>query len=177
LDAWIAPFVMASINTKVVRRSQALGGHPYGQDFRYEEATLTGKGWGGKIAAQGLAWGTNLFQSATPDTTLGQVFGWFMPKRGEGPSRSTREKGFYVIDLWGTDEAGQIYKCRIKGDRDPGYGSTSKMLAESAICLSRDETPENYGVLTPSVAMGEPLLVRLQANAGLTFTWEGIQSQ
>ncbi len=174
---WMAPFVMSAINTKVVRRSQALSGHPYGRDFRYEEATLMGDGWGSKIAARGMAWGMGLLQSATPGTPLGTILAWVMPKPGEGPSQSARENGFYVVDFFGTNETGQVYKCRVKGDRDPGYGSTCKMLAETAICLSRDEKPESYGVLTPSVAMGDALLKRLQENAGLSFSWEGLQSQ
>ena len=171
--AYIAPFVMGSINTKVVRRSQALSGHPYGRDFQYDEATLTGQGWTGQIAAHTMAWGMGLLQKAAPGTVMGNLMGLFMPKPGQGPSQSTRESGYYLIDFFGETAQGEVHRVRVKGDRDPGYGSTSKMLAQSALCLAQDDLPDTYGVLTPSVAMGDALLKRLQEKAGLSFEWKG----
>ncbi|MEO1450382.1 MAG: saccharopine dehydrogenase NADP-binding domain-containing protein [Bacteroidota bacterium] len=167
--AYMAPFVMASINTRVVRRSQALQGRTYGADFRYNEATLTGKGFGGKMAANVMSFGMNFLQSATPGGMKAKFLGLFLPNPGEGPSQKAREAGFYVVDFYAEMPDGSIRKARVKGDRDPGYGSTSKMLAEAAICLAQDKLPARYGHLTPSVAMGDALLNRLQDNAGLSF--------
>jgi len=138
--AWISPFVMAGINTRVVRRSHALQAYPYGKDFRYEEATLVGNGFSKKLTA-----------------------------RGEGPSKEDRENGFYNIVLLGKLADGSTITTKVKGDKDPGYGSTSKMLGESAVCLAKDKLPAISGVLTPSTAMGDALLKRLKANAGLSF--------
>ena len=93
------------------------------------------------------------------------------PEPGEGPSKESRENGNYDV-LFCADLDDQTIKASVSGDMDPGYGSTSKMLAESAVCLALDKTPETYGILTPSVALGNPLLKRLQENAGLTFTFD-----
>ncbi len=169
---YTAPFIMGTINTRVVRRSHALKGYPYGRDFQYDEAVLMGKGLKGKLMAQAMAGGINLVRSAGPGTLLGNVASWFLPKSGEGPSQEARESGYFVIDLWGEAVDGQVYQARVKGDRDPGYGATSRMLTESALSLAFDDLPETYGVLTPSVAMGDHLLNRLEARAGLSFEWK-----
>jgi len=95
----------------------------------------------------------------------------FLPKPGEGPSKSDRESGFYKMKFFATLEDDSTVVGTVTGDRDPGYGSTSKMLAESAICLAKDKLPDVGGVLTPSVAMGDALLQRLEDNAGLGFEW------
>ena len=91
---------------------------------------------------------------------------------GEGPSREERESGFYDVLFLGTDDAGHTLRVGVKGDRDPGYGSTSKMIAEAAVCLLRDAPGTAGGIWTPASAMGAPLITRLVANAGLTFTVE-----
>ena len=95
-----------------------------------------------------------------------------LPQPGEGPSKEQREKGYFDILLRGChpSDPAKTLRGRIQGDRDPGYGSTSKMLAESAVCLARDGLPVDGGIWTPASAMGEPLLARLAANAGVTFT-------
>lgn len=95
-----------------------------------------------------------------------------LPKPGEGPSKEKRETGFFNLQFYGTLENGEIIRGKVTGDRDPGYGSTSKMLAESAICLAKDELPKTAGILTPSIAMGDALLKRLQDNAGLAFIYK-----
>jgi short subunit dehydrogenase-like uncharacterized protein len=95
------------------------------------------------------------------------------PKPGEGPSKAEREAGFYDIAFIGIADDGRQVKVSVKGDRDPGYGSTSKMLAEAAICLVKDAQATPGGVWTPGAAMGQKLVDRLQANAGLTFAVEG----
>lgn len=169
-QAWIAPFVMAIINTKVVRRSHALNGFPYGKDFRYDEATHCGTGIGGKIKARLLS----LVMSAlfNSQSLLKKLMKPLLPNPGQGPSPKKRENGFFKIMLLGKAPDDKQIKVKITGDRDPGYGSTSKMLAEAAICLAKDENqlPPTYGILTPHTAMGGALLTRLQQNAGLTFT-------
>ncbi len=168
-QAWIAPFVMAVINTKVVRRSHALSNYPYGQDFRYEEATHVGAGFFNRIKASITATVTDaLF---TPGAILKRIIDQFLPDPGQGPSKHQRETGFFKIILLGKSADGKTIKVKVKGDRDPGYGSTSKMLAEAAVCLAKDREnlPSNFGVITPSTAMGASLLHRLQENSGLTF--------
>jgi len=169
-QAWIAPFVMAVINTKVVRRSHALSNYPYGKDFRYEEATHVGAGFANRIKAGLTATVTNaLFD---PGSILKRIIDLFLPAPGQGPSKHQRETGFFKIILLGKSADGKALKVKVKGDRDPGYGSTSKMLAEAAVCLAKDREnlPENFGVITPSTAMGMHLLNRLQENSGVTFS-------
>ena len=167
---WTAPFVMAGVNTRVVRRSHALAGYPYGHDFRYREAVLTGRGPAGwskgalmTLALGGLVAGI----SFSPTRRLLQRF--FLPSPGEGPGPAAREAGFFNLVQVGRLPDGTTIRSRITGDRDPGYGSTSKMLAESAVCLAKDEIDSPGGVLTPSAAMGDALLQRLRDHAGLTF--------
>lgn len=168
---WIFPFIMATINTKVVRRSNALAGYPYGKDFQYEEATMAGNGWQGKLKAYAAALPLGLISTAKPGSLLKKVVDRIMPDPGEGPSKAKREAGYFNLRFYNTLSDGSVVVGKVTGDRDPGYGSTCKMLAESAICLAQDKTPEVAGVLTPSVAMGDALLERLQANAGLTFSF------
>jgi short subunit dehydrogenase-like uncharacterized protein len=172
IDSWITPFVMAAINTKVVRRSHALAAFPYGEDFRYDEAIMTGKGLGGRLKAFGNAAGLGFLMAAKPGSLMKKVVDKFLPDPGEGPDKEARENGFFNINLYGTAMNGQTIVANVKGDKDPGYGSTSKMLGESAVCLALDKkmTPITSGILTPSVAMGDVLLNRLQENAGLTFS-------
>ena len=167
---WTAPFVMAGINTKVVRRSHALQGYPYGREFRYREAVMLGKGAGGFFKAGTLTAGLGGFMLASSfDFTRGLLEQHVLPKPGEGPNREQRENGFYDLRQFGKLPDGTVIRTRIKGDRDPGYGSTSKMLAECGVCLAKNSLPSTGGVLTPAAAMGSALLERLQANAGLSF--------
>ena len=170
-QAYIAPFIMATINTKVVRRSNALAGYPYGQDFRYDEATLTGKGFGGKIKGYGALAVMGAMMAGKPGSIMKKIIDKILPKPGEGPNKEQRENGFYNILFFGKLSNGKTIKGQVKGDKDPGYGSTSKMLGESAVCLALDseKTAKVAGLLTPAVAMGDALLARLQANAGLSF--------
>ena len=168
--SWTGPFVMAGVNTRVVRRSHALAGYPYGKEFRYREAVMTGKGPGGRFKGTLLTLGLGalvLGISVSPTRRLLQRF--FLPSPGEGPGPDAREAGFFNLMQVGKLPDGTAIRTRITGDRDPGYGSTSKMLAESAVCLAKDELTSPGGVLTPSVAMGDALLRRLRENAGLTF--------
>jgi short subunit dehydrogenase-like uncharacterized protein len=159
VGAWVAPFIMAPINTKNVHRTNALGGHPYGTDFRYDEMMIApGLGELGKAAAEAIA-------KANP------LAGDGGPKPGEGPSKEERESGHYDVLFVAEYPDGRTGKLSVKGDRDPGYGSTSKMIAESALCLVRD-VQGSGGVWTPGAIMGEPLVRRLEAHAGLRFALE-----
>ena len=167
-NSWIYPFIMAGINTKIVRRSNALSNFKYGKDFRYEEATMSGKGisgfWKAILAVFPLA-----MVGLNPNSFLKKIVNSFMPKPGEGPGLEKRKNGFYNLRFYITIDDKNKAFAKVIGDRDPGYGSTSKMLAESALCLAFDKLPENYGVVTPSFSMGDKLLDRLNHNAGLKF--------
>ncbi|HEV7234233.1 MAG TPA: saccharopine dehydrogenase NADP-binding domain-containing protein [Sphingorhabdus sp.] len=155
--AWAAPFVMAPINTKNVHRTNFLLGHPWGKDLVYDEMMLTTIGDVGKAMAEGIA-------KMNP-------FGDSKLKPGEGPTPEERENGFYDILFIGQYPDGREIRASVKGDRDPGYGSTSKMIAETAIALCDNDGPG--GVTTPGAALGQKLIDRLQAHAGLTFAVEG----
>ncbi len=158
-NSWVAPFVMAAINTRNVHRSNALLDFQYGKDFRYSEMILAGPGEKGEATANYIK---NDRSMAGPDA----------PKPGEGPSKEERESGSYDILFVGKLADGETAAISVKGDRDPGYGSTSKMISESAICLVKDATDTPGGIWTTAPAMGELLIKRLEDNAGLTFTVE-----
>lgn len=170
-QSYVGPFIMAGINTKVVRRSNALSNYSYGKDFRYDEATLNGKGFKGKIKGI-LAAIPLIFMTAKPKSVLKSIANKLLPKPGEGPNQEQRENGFFNLRFYVTLEDGSSAMGKVTGDKDPGYGSTSKMLAESAVCLAVDELPKITGVLTPSVAMGDALLQRLEKSSGLTFSFK-----
>jgi short subunit dehydrogenase-like uncharacterized protein len=160
LDAWTAPFVMATINTRNVHRSNLLMGFPYGKDFVYDEMVLTGPGEKGEANAK-------LVVAANAE--MGGPGG---PKPGEGPSKEQRENGLYDLLFVGLGEGGRQVRVAVRGDRDPGYGSTSKMIAECAVCLLRDTPEIPSGIWTPGAAMGHKLIKRLVDHAGLTFQVE-----
>jgi len=161
--SWIYPFIMAGINTKVVRRSNALTNYSYGKDFRYDEAILSGDGLKGRLKGISSALPLGLMM-LKPGSFIKKMIEKKLPKPGEGPSKTERENGFYKMKFFTTLNDGSIRIGEVTGDMDPGYGSTSKMLAESAICLVQNELPNIGGVLTPSIAMGDVLLQRLQFN-------------
>lgn len=172
--SWTAPFVMAVINLRVVRRSNALMNYTYGKGFRYNEAVLTGAGTAGWMKSAAITAGLGGFMLASSfSLSRSLLVEKLIPKPGEGPGKTERENGFYKLQLFGQLEDGSILCARIKGDRDPGYGSTSKMLSESAICLAKDDIPVAGGVWTPASAMGELLRARMIENAGLGFEIEG----
>ncbi len=158
LGSWSAPFVMATINTKNIHRSNMLLGHDYGDDFVYDEMLLIGPGEQGEAMANAVAQDTSM-----ADNDL---------KPGEGPSRQERETGFYDLLFVGTTTQGDSIRACVKGDKDPGYGSTSKMIAESAVCLLKNPQAASGGIWTPASALGELLIERLQNNAGLSFQLE-----
>jgi len=161
LGVWVAPFVMAAINTRNVHRSNFLLGHAWGSDLVYDEMLVTGPGAKGEAMAQAVA----------ADKSLGAEGG---PQPGEGPSRAERDAGYYDVLFVGHDAAGHAVRVGVKGDRDPGYGSTSKMITEAAVCLLQDATATPGGIWTPASALGTALITRLQHNAGVAFALEAV---
>ena len=162
LKSWVAPFVMSTINTRNVHRSNMLMEFPYGRNFVYDEMMLTGPGEQGEAKAKAVA-------AANNAEKMGSSGG---PKPGEGPSKEERENGLYDLLFVGIGEGGRQVRVAVRGDRDPGYGSTSKMIAECAICLLRDTPQVPGGIWTPGAAMGDKLIKRLVDHAGLTFEVE-----
>ncbi len=153
---WVAPFIMAAINTKNIHRSNALLGHAYGEDFLYDEMMVAGTGDEGKAMAEFVA-------------TNNPLEGDDVPQPGEGPDKASREAGNYDVLFIGLTANGERIEASVGGDMDPGYGSTSKMLAESAMCLLEDSDGLAGGLYTPAPAMGDKLIKRLCDNAGLYF--------
>ena len=150
LGATVGPFVMAAINTRNVHRSNLLTGHAYGEGLVYDEMVVVDP-------------------SAPPAPALGAEGG---PKPGEGPSKEERETGFFDVLFIGLGEGDEQMRVAVTGDKDPGYGCTSKMIGEAAICLINEATDAPGGVWTPGAAMGMKLIERLRANAGMTFEVE-----
>jgi short subunit dehydrogenase-like uncharacterized protein len=133
-------------------------GHEYGEDFVYDEMMITGPGDKGKAVAEAVTNDTSMAEDNT--------------KQGEGPSKEERESGFYDVLMVGEHTDGRSVRISVKGDKDPGYGSTSKMIAESAVCLVKNPHLGSGGIWTTAPIMGDALIDRLQANAGLTFAVE-----
>jgi len=170
--SWIAPFVMAGIDTRVVHRSNYLKGNAYGTNFKYEEAMIVGDGARGAVAGAVTGVGMAAFMGlAALSPTRNLLEKYVLPKPGEGPSPEAQENGYFDIRFYGTTDSGDKIAAKVTGDRDPGYGSTAKMLAESALCLLRDvdRSKTGGGIFTPAYAMGDALINRLVKNAGLTF--------
>ena len=155
---WAAPFIMATINTKNVHRTNFLRGHPYGEDFRYDEMMLTSPGEAGKAAAGAMA------------EMLKNPFGAKPPKPGEGPSAEERENGHYDVVFHGESAAGETIRFAVTGRYDPGYGSTSRMLAETGMALL--DCDAEGGVGTPGAFLGEDLVRRLEKRAEIRFALE-----
>lgn len=171
LGRWTAPFVMAAINTRVVRRSNAVAGYPYGRRFRYRERMTLPAGFVGLPAALAVAGGTALVEVAARVSPLRSALERWLPAPGEGPTPEQRARGFFVTRLLAEGEGGLTLRGRVEDRRDPGYGSTAVMLSESALCLARDPLATPGGVLTPASAMGGALLARLRS-AGMTWVVE-----
>lgn len=172
-DAWTAPFVMGAINTRVVHRSNALQGAAYGQEFGYDEAMLTGKGLKGRATALGIAGATGgFFVASAIKPSRWALEKFVLPKPGEGPSLKAQEQGFFDLRFVGISANGELIRAKVTGDRDPGYGSTGKMLGEAAMCLAFDidkEARQSGGFWTPASLFGQKGIDRLVANAGLRF--------
>lgn len=172
MDSWIAPFIMAAINTRVVQRSNALSRRAYGAEFQYDEAMMTGRGIKGRLAAGGLAVGLGGFMlGAAIKPARWALERFVVPEPGRGPSPEAQANGFYDLRFYGETADGHKLRARVTGDRDPGYGSTSRMLGEAGACLALDvdKADPPGGFWTPATIFGERLIERLQQHAGVTF--------
>lgn len=172
---WVAPFVMSAINTRVVLRSQALLGTAYGEELRYDEATATGHGLRGRLAAIAMSAGLAgfLLASAAPPTRW-MLRHWVLPAPGEGPSPEAQRRGHFDLRFFGVTTDGRSLRTQVTGDRDPGYGSTARMLGQAATCLAQDfggsrRVAGAGGFPTPASLFGARLVERLRAHAGLRF--------
>ncbi|MGE6757913.1 saccharopine dehydrogenase family protein [Corallococcus interemptor] len=171
---WTAPFVMASVNTRVVRRSNALLGYPWGRDFFYSEVSDFGPGPKGMALAAATTAGLGSFMVlSNVDPVRELLEKHVLPAPGQGPSATVRERGLFEVRILGeglSPKSGQRVKVegKVASSGDPGYQATARMLAESALCLAFDNTPKRGGVLTPASAMGMVLVERLR-KAGMTF--------
>jgi short subunit dehydrogenase-like uncharacterized protein len=170
--AWLAPFIMAGINTRIVFRSNALEDYAYGREFRYDEAMLAGHGVRGRLAAYAIAGGLAGFltMAAVPPARWA-LERFVLPAPGEGPSPASQSKGFYDLRFLGLLPDGGTIRAKVTGDADPGYGSTSKMLGQAAALLASDAAggEKRGGFFTPASLFGDRLIESLQRHAGLSF--------
>lgn len=165
LGGFLAPFVMGTINTRVVRRSNALRGHAYGRALRYRELMLTGGLPLGPVAAAAIAGGLAALMAGLAVPPTRRLLDRVLPDPGEGPSQAAREKGFFAVDIHARTSSGAALVCRIRAQGDPGYQATAVMLGESALALALDgeRLPAAAGILTPATAIGHVLADRLRA--------------
>lgn len=170
---WAAPFIMAGINTRIVHRSNALSGKAYGENFRYDESMLMGGGTKGRLRASGFVLGLGAFLAgAALKPTRWLMESFMLPKPGEGPSPKEQEEGFYDIRFFGETANGGRIKTKVTGDRDPGYGSTCKILAQSGLSLAFDidKADRGGGFWTTATVFDQRLIDRLEEHAGLSFS-------
>ncbi|MDE2419702.1 MAG: saccharopine dehydrogenase NADP-binding domain-containing protein [Gammaproteobacteria bacterium] len=175
-NAWIAPFIMAAVNERVVHRSNALSGNAYGAQFTYDEATLTGSGFKGQLTAISIVAGLGAFMAGSAiKPTRYLMERYMLPKPGEGPSPEAQVAGRFDLRFVGHSDAGQTLRIKVTGDRDPGYGSTGKMLGQAAISLAVDhvkdgvKTGRSGGFWTPATMFDDRFIDRLTRYAGLGF--------
>ncbi|MGI9578823.1 MAG: saccharopine dehydrogenase family protein [Microthrixaceae bacterium] len=171
---WLAPFVMAAVNTRIVQRSSALLGRPWGPEFLYDEAMDMGTGPLGAAKATGLVAGLGAGMGALALGPTRNLATRFLPKPGDGPSLDAQMAGYFDLRFYGTTASGKRASTRVTGDRDPGYGATARMLGETAVALL-DLPPDDVGggFWTPAAALGDRLVERLEAHAGMRFEWLG----
>jgi short subunit dehydrogenase-like uncharacterized protein len=170
--AWIAPFVMSAINTRIVQRTNALSAHAYGADFTYDEAMLMGRGLKGRLAAVAMSASLSGFMlAAAVGPARAALERFVLPRPGEGPDADAQRKGFFDLRFVGTTADGRQLRTKVTGDRDPGYGSTGKMLGQAAACLAQDvaKSAIGGGFWTPATIFGDRLIERLTARSGLAF--------
>jgi short subunit dehydrogenase-like uncharacterized protein len=171
-SAWIAPFVMSAINTRVVHRTNALLHDAYGPEFRYDEAVMTGRGLRGRLTATATSAALGAFMVAGSIGVVRSLLEkYVLPAPGEGPSPAAQLNGGFDLRFHGRTQRGDVLRTRVTGDRDPGYGSTAKMLGQAAACLASDVSKKQIagGFWTPAAAFGDRIVGRLQAHSGLTF--------
>ncbi|WP_201535702.1 saccharopine dehydrogenase family protein [Psychrobacter immobilis] len=169
---WLAPFVMASINTRIVHRTNQLLGYEYGRDFKYDEAMWMKDGVKGQLSSYAMSTGLFGFATAMMIKPSREFLSkHVLPKSGSGPSQEEQKNGYFDIRLFGQTAKKETITTKVTGDKDPGYGSTSRMLSQAALCLAQDISKDDVGggFWTPVSAMGDKLLVRLEEYAGLSF--------
>lgn len=172
-NVWTAPFIMAAINTRIVFRSNALMGSPYGKDFKYDEAMLVGKGFKGRLIATAIVTGLGAFLiGAALKPTRWLLENYLLPKPGEGPTPKEQVEGYYDIRFIGKTPAGKEIRTKVAGQGDPGYGSTSMLLGQVGACLALDTqllADKEGGFWTTSTLFGDRLIERLEKSAKLKF--------
>lgn len=175
-DAWIAPFIMAAINERIVQRSNSLSGNAYGNQFTYNEAIITGSGINGRLKAVGVVAGLGAFMVGAASKPISQLMErYLLPKPGEGPTPEEQLSGRFDLRFFGQTDTGQTLRVKVTGDRDPGYGSTGKMLGQAAISLAIDHVQDGKkvgrsgGFWTPATMFDDRFIQRLTRHAGLGF--------
>ena len=170
LGQWIGPFVMATYNTRIVRRSNALQDYAYGRDFRYREVTGLGSGPTAPVVGAAMAGGLGALATGLALPPTRKLLDAVLPDPGEGPSEEARDKGYFKIQVRARAADGSNWVAKVAAQGDPGYKATAMMFGESALCLAldRDKLPQRAGVLTPASAMNGALADRLRA-AGMTL--------
>jgi short subunit dehydrogenase-like uncharacterized protein len=163
LGQWVAPFVMATYNTRIVRRSNALLGHAYGPGFRYREVMDVGTSPLAPLLAGGVTAGVGALAAGMALPGTRQLLDRVLPKPGEGPSEKVRQGGHFRVEVHTRTSTGAHYVATVAAQGDPGYAATAVMLGESALSLGTDPLTSGGGVLTPAVAMGQHLVDRLTA--------------
>jgi short subunit dehydrogenase-like uncharacterized protein len=166
---WTAPWLMASYNTRIVRRSDSLLDNAYGPEFRYREAVGFGRGAQDRFQAYALAAGLGTAFAAMSNRYTRSIADRLLPSPGEGPGEKAQEEGHFRVELRTTTESGHRLLAVVAAKGDPGYAATAVMLGESALCLTTDPLDSRGGVVTPAVAMGDALVTRLRI-AGMTLT-------
>jgi short subunit dehydrogenase-like uncharacterized protein len=172
LRMWLGPFAMAGVNTRVVRRSNALQGWAYGRRFRYREVTGFGAGPAAPVLAAMTGAGLKAAQAGLEFGPSRALLGRLLPAPGQGPGEKTRRTGYFRIQVHARTSAGVRYLAAVEAQGDPGYAATSVMLGEAALCLAldRDQLPGRAGVLTPATAMGAALAGRLRSAGHILAT-------
>ena len=172
LRMWTGPFVMAGINTRVVRRSNALKGWAYGRRFRYREVTGFGASPAAPVLAGAVSTALKVAEAGLAFGPSRALLGRLLPAPGQGPSEKTRRTGYFRLLLHTRTSAGARYLGTVEAHGDPGYAATSVMLGETALCLAldRDQLPDRAGVLTPATAMGAALAARLRSAGHILAT-------
>ena len=165
---WVGPFVMASFNAQIVRRSNALQAHRYGRELRYREVVRTGRSLLAPVLAAGIALGTGALAIGMRNRLTRPILDRILPDPGEGPSEKARSAGRFRFELRGLTTTGARYTATVAAPGDPGYAATSVMLSQAALCLASDQLPPGGGVLTPATAMNGALTARLR-QLGFTF--------
>jgi short subunit dehydrogenase-like uncharacterized protein len=164
---WIMPFIMAAINERIVHRTNSLLGNRYGEYFLYDEAMSAKKG----LQAWGVTLGLGAFMVGASIKPIRHLLAkHVLPKPGEGPSKQEQLSGMFDMRFYATLDNGEKAEVRVKGDRDPGYGSTAKMLTQAALCIANDIPDVQGGFWTPAAALNDALTARLAQHAGVIIT-------